>query len=133
MTKLNAAGSGLLYSTYLEGSYWDSGKGVAVDASGSAYVTGFTGSPDFPTTQGESSGGGAFVSKLSLGQPEISVTPMSLNFPAQPIGTFSPAQPVTLRNIGGVALKISSIGRSGDFYEGNNCSTTLAAGGPHAP
>jgi hypothetical protein len=52
VTKLDAAGAALVYSTYLGGSgYWgDDGQGIAVDASGSAYVTGTTASGDFPTT-----------------------------------------------------------------------------------
>ena len=43
VTKLNATGSGLVYSTYLGGSDGDIGHGIAVDAAGSAYVTGQTG------------------------------------------------------------------------------------------
>jgi len=52
VTKLNNLGSGLIYSTYLGGSNTDSGRGIAVDAAGNAYVTGFTGSADFPTVTG---------------------------------------------------------------------------------
>ena len=52
MTKLNAAGSALVYSTYLGGSADDIGSGIAVDGAGSAYVTGDTDSTDFPTTAG---------------------------------------------------------------------------------
>src|SRR5207237_6772046 len=52
VTKLNAAGSGLVYSTYLGGSSEDAGDGIAVDSQGSAYVTGYTESTDFPTTTG---------------------------------------------------------------------------------
>jgi Bacterial Ig-like domain (group 1)/Beta-propeller repeat len=48
VTKLNAAGSGLVYSTFLGGSSGEQGLGIAVDASGNAYVTGFTGSTNFP-------------------------------------------------------------------------------------
>src|SRR5205085_3926955 len=50
VTKLNASGSALLYSTYLggSGSQGDDGNGIAVDAAGNAYVTGFTTSTDFP-------------------------------------------------------------------------------------
>jgi hypothetical protein len=51
VTKLDAAG-GLVYSTYLGGITWDAGAGIAIDASGHAYVTGRTGSIDFPTTPG---------------------------------------------------------------------------------
>ena len=70
VTKLDATGSGLVYSTYLGGSGSDSGLGIAVDAVGSAYVTGYTLSTDFPTTGGavQTTGGGlafdAFVTKL---------------------------------------------------------------------
>ena len=39
----------LAYSTYLGGGGLDRGLGIAVDAGGNAYVTGFTTSPDFPT------------------------------------------------------------------------------------
>ncbi|MBU8933895.1 MAG: SBBP repeat-containing protein [candidate division Zixibacteria bacterium] len=49
VTKLSAAGNALTYSTYIGDSEWDVGWGVAVDGSGCAYVTGYTGSTDFPT------------------------------------------------------------------------------------
>src|SRR5205823_577496 len=55
VTKLNATGSALVYSTYLGGSSDDYGFGVAVDNAGCAYVTGRTypsGSTPFPTTAG---------------------------------------------------------------------------------
>ena len=52
VTTLAADGSALVYSTYLGGSADDSGQGIAVDASGSAYVTGSTLSPNFPATPG---------------------------------------------------------------------------------
>ncbi len=52
VTKLNPSGSALVYSSYLGGSDFESGFGIAVDAAGSAYVTGRTGSSDFPTTAG---------------------------------------------------------------------------------
>jgi hypothetical protein len=52
VTKLNAAGDALIYSTYLGGSDIDQGNDIAVDAAGNAYVTGFTFSADFPFTAG---------------------------------------------------------------------------------
>lgn len=52
VTKLNAAGSGLIYSTYLRGLNTDVGRGIVVDSTGNAFVTGFTRSVEFPVTQG---------------------------------------------------------------------------------
>ncbi|HEU4594438.1 MAG TPA: FG-GAP-like repeat-containing protein [Pyrinomonadaceae bacterium] len=49
VSKLNAAGSALLYSTYLGGSDFDRTFAVAVDLSGNAYVVGQTRSNNFPT------------------------------------------------------------------------------------
>src|SRR5215208_5643698 len=51
VTKLNAAGSALAYSTFLGGTGSDEGHGIAL-RDGSAYVTGETGSAAFPTTPG---------------------------------------------------------------------------------
>ena len=48
VTKLRPGGA-LLYSTYLRGSSGASGSGIAADAAGNAYVTGYTYSDDFPT------------------------------------------------------------------------------------
>jgi hypothetical protein len=75
VSRINSVGTLLSYSTYLGGSAVGSsssgfGNGVAVDASGSAYVAGQTFSADFPTTPGtfqEIFGGGtsdAFVAKI---------------------------------------------------------------------
>ncbi|MDA2929078.1 SBBP repeat-containing protein [Acidobacteria bacterium AH-259-O06] len=68
VTKLNASGSALVYSTYLGGSRFDEGRGIAVDAAGSAYVTGETFSSDFPTANALQTvyggSGDAFVAKL---------------------------------------------------------------------
>ena len=52
VTKLNAAGTALVYSTFLGGTQVDNGERIAVDAGGNAYVVGFTSSADFPTTAG---------------------------------------------------------------------------------
>jgi hypothetical protein len=75
VTKLNAGGSSISYSTYLGGAGGvvglpESGNGIAVDAAGSAYVTGVTSSQNFPTLgalQTGNAGGSldAFVTKFT--------------------------------------------------------------------
>jgi hypothetical protein len=52
VVKMRRDGSGPLYATVVGGSDYDIGKSIAVDATGSPVVTGYTGSSDFPTTAG---------------------------------------------------------------------------------
>jgi len=70
ITKLNTAGTGLFFSTYLGGSDSDEGQGIAVSGS-NAYITGITSSTDFPTKnpyQGNYQGGtsDAFIAKFNF-------------------------------------------------------------------
>ena len=68
VAKLNAAGSALVYSTYLGGSSFDWANGIALDTGGNAYVAGYSSSLDFPVIGGvQAVFGGlydAFVSKV---------------------------------------------------------------------
>jgi hypothetical protein len=52
VTRVNATGTDLDYSTYLGGMISSIGNGIAVNSTFQAYVTGATASPDFPTTPG---------------------------------------------------------------------------------
>ena len=70
LSKVNAAGSAFVYSTYLGGSKHDRAGSIAIDAAGNAYVTGYTNSTDFPTyhpLQAAFSGGvnDVFVTKVN--------------------------------------------------------------------
>ncbi len=70
VTKLNATGSALVYSTYLGELFDDIGRDIAIDASGNAYITGQTRSSGFPVTSGsyQTTIGGnhdIFVTKLN--------------------------------------------------------------------
>ncbi|MCW3097807.1 MAG: Cell surface protein, partial [Chthonomonadaceae bacterium] len=80
VTKVNPTGTALAYSTYLSGSGVDPtqagefGRGIALDSTGSAYVTGDTQSPDFPVTanafqkrsRANVGGANSFVTKLPM-------------------------------------------------------------------
>jgi hypothetical protein len=50
VAKLNPAGAGLVYSTFLGGTNKDMAFGIAIDSGGNAYVTGSSASPDFWNT-----------------------------------------------------------------------------------
>ncbi|MFP5287433.1 MAG: SBBP repeat-containing protein, partial [Thermoanaerobaculia bacterium] len=83
VTKINAAGSAIVYSTYLGGGSesvggpgaWDFGRGIAVDPSADAYVAGETYATDFPTVNAfqPSSGGDVdgFVARIATNQPPV--------------------------------------------------------------
>jgi hypothetical protein len=71
VTKLNASGSGLVYSTYIGGSNNDYGRAIAVDGSGNAYVTGETGSTDYDVTAG------AFQTTIVGGYADVFVTKLN--------------------------------------------------------
>src|SRR5271154_1084514 len=69
VAKLTSDGTSLTYSTYLGGTGGEAGNAIAVDASGSVYITGATSSVDFPVAKPFQSiahgGSEAFVTKLS--------------------------------------------------------------------
>jgi hypothetical protein len=71
VSKLNSTGTALIYSTYIGGTNYDVGLGIAVDVSGNACTTGYTASTDYDITTGAfqtTNGGGTydvFVTKLS--------------------------------------------------------------------
>ncbi|MCU1296307.1 MAG: cell surface glycoprotein (s-layer protein) related protein [Acidobacteriaceae bacterium] len=52
VVKLNSTGSALVYSTYLGGTFGDNPYALVIDSGGNAYITGTTGSADYPTTAG---------------------------------------------------------------------------------
>jgi hypothetical protein len=52
VSKISVDGTRLEFSTLLGGDSWDIGTGIALDGAENVYVTGYTSSPDFPTTEG---------------------------------------------------------------------------------
>jgi hypothetical protein len=80
VTKINADGSALVYSTYLGGHDFDQGNGIALDSAGSAYVTGVTFSNDFPTANA--------IEPKDPGSPSNFVTKMSADGSALIYSTY---------------------------------------------
>ena len=83
---------------------------VTDNASGSPQTVGLTGTGTASTTT-------------------ASLSPASLTFASQTVGTTSAAQTVTLTNTGSAALAITTISTSGDFAETDNCGSSVAVGG----
>jgi hypothetical protein len=78
--------------------------------------------PGFGSPQSVSlSGVGAVVT--------VTLTPPSLKFSTQLVGTTSPPQTATLTNTGSVAVNISNISTTGAFTETNNCPSSLPVSG----
>ncbi len=128
VAKLNTSGSGILYSTYLGGSANENftstttfSGNIAVDASGNAFITGYTGSSNFPTAapfQAANAGGAsdAFVARISDTTPTadftISVSPSSQTVNPGNAVTYTVTVTPTGGFLGTVALGVS--GQSGD-------------------
>jgi hypothetical protein len=68
VTKINATGTALIFSTYIGGNGYEEGYSIAIDRSGNSFITGLA-SPGYPTTTGayktSSKYGGAFVTELN--------------------------------------------------------------------
>jgi hypothetical protein len=69
VAKLDAAGGHLVFSTFIGGTEVDSPADMALSPDGSIYLTGWTKSPDFPTTPGafweSGAGKNVFVTRLA--------------------------------------------------------------------
>lgn len=124
ITKLSADGSQLIYSTYFPGVV----SGIAVDATGSTYVTGNTADPEFPVTAGLPNprlGGmlarvsGAFVTKLSpAGDRVVYSGVFAGNSVACGAGSSCF---LSSRNTSGIAIGLDA---AGNAYVAGNTNTT---------
>jgi hypothetical protein len=137
VSAFNSTGSALLFSTYLGGSNYDYAYGIALDASGNAYVTGQTNSNNFPITPGAfqtSMGGGvynAFVTMISsVSAPGVNLSSSGITFVApQAVNSTSSSQSVTLTNNGTGTLLISSLTISGNFAFATTATSCPYTGG----
>jgi len=115
VTKLNANGTALLYSTYLGGSGLDTGYGVTVDSSGSAFITGETQSSNFPTTAG------AFQTAL-VGTENAFVTNLSATGTALVYSTYLGGSSTSIGGIG-TSVAVDSSGNA--FVTGGTSSASF--------
>ncbi len=67
------------------------------------------------------------VTAASAAQPAIQLSPATLTFSTQAVGTASAAQTITLTNTGTAALTVSQVTTSGDFNETDTCTTAAIA------
>lgn len=117
LTKLNAAGNGLVFSTFLGGNAKDWAEGLALDGEGNAYVAGGTASSNFPVTQGaydttfDTIGTGCSFSSKKNFITKFDATGSSLSY-----STFIP-------HGGGMAIKVDGSGNT--YLAGGSCSTAF--------
>ncbi|HYP14553.1 MAG TPA: SBBP repeat-containing protein [Bryobacteraceae bacterium] len=112
VTQLNAAGTGLLNSTYFGGSGFDFGYGIAADAQGKVTVFGETGSSDLTTGVSTSHqriyGGGdsdSFIARIDFAAApaQLTVSPARIDF-AGSAGATVASQSVTITSPQGTNL-----------------------------
>lgn len=145
ISELAPSGSSLLYSSYVGGTTTDlptgygggdSGKAIAVDPAGNAYIAGETDSTDFPVVNGAGSvyhgSRDGFVTKVApTVVPSITLTPSYLIFPDTAVGTASAPVSVTITNTANNPVTISSVtAQSGNPHfavASNSCDTTVQA------
>ena len=109
ITKVNATGTGLVFSTYLRGPGQETAKGVAVDASG-VYVLGFTQS-GFPTTAGA-------YQTTPIGTNDMTVSKLSSNGSSLIYSTYLGGT----GSEGGVCIRVDA---SGNAHIGGNADNTF--------
>jgi len=126
VSALNPQGTALLYSTYLGGSQTDGGAGIAIDSNKNAYITGQTGSSNFPTasaTQATLGGGNdAFVTELN---PSGSLVFSTYLGGSQ--NEDSTANGASLSQIGGVSVDNAG---ANVYVTGNTDSTDFPTASP---
>jgi uncharacterized repeat protein (TIGR01451 family) len=88
VAKINPAGTALVYSTYLGGGGQDIGSAIAVGPEGSAYITGYTASTNFPTASplqaNYANSGDAFVTRIGPSDASGASADLSLTMTDSP-------------------------------------------------
>lgn len=125
VSKLNAAGSALVYSTYLGGSVQDEALGIAVDLTGAVTVVGDTESPDFPLLHPLQCAGGsrAIISRLNADGKTLSYS-TTFGGASTDFSSFDVARGVALDLAGNAYLAGGT--SSSDFPTLNPIQSSLA-------
>ncbi|HEY3824149.1 MAG TPA: SBBP repeat-containing protein, partial [Bryobacteraceae bacterium] len=138
VSQINPTGTALDFSTYLGGTGYETGYGIAVDASGAAWVAGYTASTDFPVTNPATqanSGGGTDVFLVKL----LGLAPQTINFALNlnktfgdppfslPAATASSGLPVTFSS--GTPLVCTVSGSNVTIVGGGTCTIVANQGG----
>lgn len=141
VAELDPAGASLVHSSYLGGSDYDEGFGIAVDPSGAAYLTGDTFSSDFPTTPGvfDTSSNGdydVFVAKIDptyplevarsgSGSGTVTTVPAGIDCGATCNASYNSGASVTLTSTPDPGSLF--VGWSGDCAGTGTCTVTMTA------
>jgi len=139
VSKLNPAGTALVYSTYLGGSLYDEGRGIALNGSGEAFATGSTSSDNFPTAnplQGSNGGGlnnhdDAFVVKLGAAGSTTTLSSLTLN-PTSVSGGSTSQGTVTLTGAAPAGGSVVTLASSNTAVATVLSSVTVPAGASSA-
>ncbi|MCI0724197.1 MAG: SBBP repeat-containing protein [Acidobacteria bacterium] len=129
VTRLNASGVGLLYSTYFGGSGEDEGKAIALDAAGSAYIAGLTLSTNFTVSTGSSpyrGAGDAFVAKITDDSALALFVPVIISSAGIGGSFYTSELTLTNRSVQTATLEFTYVQAFGGG--GGTASTTLPAG-----
>jgi hypothetical protein len=113
VTKLNANGTALVFSTFLGGSHGDLAGGVAIDNAENVYVTGLTNSTDFPTTVG------AFQTTYGGGNSDVFITKLNPTGSALVYSTYLGGSDAE----NGAGIAVDSSGSA--IVTGQTCSSNL--------
>jgi hypothetical protein len=118
VSKLNPAGSALVYSTYVGGDGDEEGDWIAVDSAAGAWVAGFTTCDDFPTTSNaiQRTYGGPSVATAFFG--DAFVLRLSPSGSALSFSTF-------LGGSGDDVVGTLALGKGGVYITGSSGSTNF--------
>jgi hypothetical protein len=136
VTKLNSAGSKLVYSTFLGGAGDDGATAIAVDTLGNAYVRGNTNSTNFPTTADafqEACGGGCPAATYDVSLSVLDASGGSLIYGTYLGGSQTDfakaAQTLVLANGADPGIYLTGLTNSTDFPVTTNAFQKAEAGG----